>query len=106
MFFRWLENLRPHNYDLQVNSHAHKPSPVDIDTIQTTIKAVCQQRDINLPNNNIPVNCIYVPVPDQAPNDYELMLAVQKLKKNKAPYPTGLQAEGITHWMTDRYQTN
>jgi Reverse transcriptase (RNA-dependent DNA polymerase) len=89
----------------QVNSKVTKPSLVDMDHIHTTFHNL-YQRDHNLPEPALPIQYVPTPVPDDIPNDFEITLAIQKLRKHKAPGPSGLQTENVLHWMRDPDQAN
>jgi Reverse transcriptase (RNA-dependent DNA polymerase) len=77
---------------------------MDMEHIHTTFQQL-YNRDPNLPAIDIPVNYTPTPVPDQPPNDFEITIAVQKLRLHKAPGPSGLRAEDIIQWMKDEDQT-
>jgi Reverse transcriptase (RNA-dependent DNA polymerase) len=82
------------------------PSPIDMEQIRNTFQ-VLYQRDTTLDNTNIPVSYVAVPIPDHPPNDFEITIAVQKLRKYKAPGPSGLKAEDVLTWMLNKDdQTN
>jgi Reverse transcriptase (RNA-dependent DNA polymerase) len=88
----------------QVQTKVTKPSPLDMDSIYTTFQQL-YKRDTDLPPTNIPVTYTAIPVPDHPPNDFEITLAVQKLRLHKAPGPSGLRTEDVLHWMRDPDQT-
>jgi Endonuclease-reverse transcriptase len=88
----------------QVQTKVTKPSLIDMGTIHNTFQQL-YKRDTDLPPTNIPVTYTATPVPDHPPNDFEITLAVQKLRLHKAPGPSGLTTEDVLHWMRDPDQT-
>jgi hypothetical protein len=75
-----------------------KPSMEDMDAVHATF-ANLYAAPTNLPPYTIPINYIAEAIPDHPPTEFEIQLAVQKLRLHKAPGPSGLRAEEIQKWL-------
>jgi hypothetical protein len=72
-----------------------------MNSIHTTFHTLYQQ-DTQLPADHFPLHYIPTPIPDDPPTDFEVTCAVQKLRRFKAPGPSGIRAEHLQTWMRDR----
>jgi Reverse transcriptase (RNA-dependent DNA polymerase) len=60
----------------------------------------------NIPSDHIPINYVLDNILDDPPNDFEIQLAIQKLRLHKAPGPSGLRAEEILQWLRQEDKTD
>jgi Reverse transcriptase (RNA-dependent DNA polymerase) len=89
----------------QANTRHTKPSLQDMDNIHATFTQL-YATPTNLPIHNIPINYVAEDILDTPPTDFEIQLAVQKLRLHKAPGPSGLRAEEIQQWMRQEDKTD
>jgi Reverse transcriptase (RNA-dependent DNA polymerase) len=88
----------------QVTGRNRKPSPMDMATITATYKELYAM-DNNLDNNVPIINYIPTPINDDVPSDVEIRYAVTRLKRWKAPGPTGLRTEELQYWEQNKENT-
>jgi Reverse transcriptase (RNA-dependent DNA polymerase) len=81
------------------------PSPVDMNTVHQTFSALYSTQP-DLPIPNIPINYVSTPILDTPPNEAEITLAVKRLRRWKAPGPSGFRTEDLLRWQQDEDQTN
>lgn len=54
-----------------------------------------------VPTARIPILVEPTLIPDGIPSEYEIFTAVDHLKRNKAPGPSGIRAEDLKTWKKD-----
>jgi hypothetical protein len=62
-------------------------------------------RDTSLDNNVIAINYIPTPIKDDVPSNSEIRYCVRRLKRWKAPGPSGLRTEDLQQWEQDKDNT-
>jgi Reverse transcriptase (RNA-dependent DNA polymerase) len=82
----------------QASTKTTKPSLADMNAIHTTFSTL-YAKPVDLPTTEFPIHYVAEDIPDDPPTDFEIQMAVQKLRLHKAPGPSGLRSEEILQWM-------
>lgn len=80
-----------------------KPSITDFRETEAVYTALYSA--VAPPGDPLPVHYFPVPIPDHIPEEEEIVAAVQRLRRGKAPGPSGLTVDHVKVWATERNST-
>ena len=80
-----------------------KPSFAEIEAVRQEHEELHRRRETTEPP--IPVHVLPAAVPDGAPTDDEIQVAVRRMKTGKAAGPTGMTSEDLKEWMEGSFPT-